>query len=134
MKITAILFSVLIMTGTLFAQGMGQRRQFYDPSKVTTITGTIAAVDSQETPRGGFYMVQLTVQDSSGTTPVMVAPSSYLDSQNITFNKGNSIQVTGAKMNFRGNDVFIAGQIVIGGKTIKLRDDSGRPVWRGQMR
>ena len=134
MKPIAVLFSLLFIASTIFAQGMEQRRQFYDPTKVTTIIGTIASVDSQETPRGDSYMVRLTVQDTSGTTPVMVGPSSYLDSQNITFNKGDSIQVTGAKMNFRGNDVFIAGQIITGGKTIKLRDDSGRPVWMGQMR
>lgn len=134
MKLTAILFSLLIMTNTLFAQGMGQRRQFYDTTTVTTIKGTISNVDSQATPRGDSYMVRLTVQDTSGTTAVMVGPSSYLDSQNISFNKGDAIQVTGSKVNFRGNDILIAAQIVSGGKTIKLRDDSGRPVWMGQMR
>lgn len=134
MKLTAILFSLLIMTNLLFAQGMGQRRQFYDTTTVTTIKGTISNVDSQATPRGDFYMVRLTVQDTSGTTAVMVGPSSYLDSQNISFNKGDAIQVTGSKVNFRGNDILIAAQIVSGGKTIKLRDDSGRPVWMGQMR
>ena len=129
MKTIAILFSMVIMTSAVFAQGRGQRRQFYDASTVTTINGTIAIIDSQATPRRDFYMVQLSVQDTSGTTNVVVGPSSYLDSQNISFNKGDSIQVTGSKVNFRGNDVMIAAQIVTGGKTIKLRDDSGRPMW-----
>jgi DNA polymerase III alpha subunit len=134
MKATAILFSVLVISSTLFAQGMRQRRQFYDASTVTTISGTIASVDSQETPRGGFYMVRLTVQDTSGTTSVMVGPTSYLDSQDISFNKGDSIEVTGSKVNFRGNDIMIAGQILSAGKTIKLRDDSGKPAWSGGRR
>lgn len=134
MKTTAVLFSMLIVTNTLFAQGMGQRRQFYDASTVTTVIGTIASVDSQANPRGDFYMVRLTVRDTSGTTAVMVGPSSYLDGQNISFNKGDSIQVTGSKVDFHGNQAIIAGKIVSGGKTIKLRDDSGRPVWARDMR
>lgn len=134
MKNTSVLFSMLILTSTLFAQGMGQRRQFYDASTVTTVIGTIASVDSQANPRGDFYMVRLTVRDTSGTTAVMVGPSSYLDSQNISFNKGDSIQVTGSKVDFHGNQAIIAGKIVSGGKTIKLRDDSGRPVWARDMR
>jgi len=134
MKPTAILFSLLIVTGSVFAQGMGQRRQFYDTTTVTTISGTIVDVDSQQTPRGNFYMVRLTVQDSTGKTSVMVGPSSYLDSQNISFNKGAAIQVTGSKVKFRDNEVLIAAQIVTGGKTIRLRDSSGMPVWMQGMR
>jgi hypothetical protein len=134
MKTTAILFFFLIMSSQLFAQEMGQRRQFYDSSTVTTINGTIASIDSQATPRGDFYMVRLTVKDTSGTTAVMVGPSFYLDTLNISFNKGDSIKVTGSKVNFRGNDVLIAAQIVSGGKTLKLRDDSGRPVWMRERR
>ena len=129
MKSTATLFFFLIMSGQLFAQGMGQRRQFYDTTTITSIEGTIASVDSQATPRGDFYMVRLTVKDTSGTTEVMVGPSFYLDSLNISFNKGDSVKVTGSKVNFRGNDFLMAAQIVSGGKTLKLRDDSGRPVW-----
>ena len=128
------IFSLLILTSSLFAQGMGQHRQFYDSTTVTKINGTIASVDSQENPRGGFFMVRLSVQDTGGTTPIMVGPSSYLDEQNISFRKGDSIQVTGSKVNFRGKDVMIAGRIVTAGKTIKLRDDSGKPVWSNGMR
>ncbi|HUI28660.1 MAG TPA: hypothetical protein VLX91_00485 [Candidatus Acidoferrales bacterium] len=134
MKIAIVFLSMIAASSTLFAQGMGQRRQFYDTSTVTTVTGTIATVDSQAAPRGDSYMIRLTVKDTSGTIPVMVGPSFYINSQNISFNKGDAIQVTGSKMNFRGNDVILAAQIVTGGKTIKLRDDSGRPVWMRNMR
>ena len=128
------ILSLLVFAGTVFAQGMGQRRQFYDPSTVKTIIGTIASVDSQTTPRGDIYMERLSVQDSSGIDSVMVGPTNYLDSQNISFSKGDSIQVTGSKVTFRDNQFLIAGQIIVKGKTITLRDDSGRPVWMKEMR
>jgi hypothetical protein len=133
MRYIAIFFSVLFISTALFAQRM-QRRQFYDTSTVTTINGTIASVDSQATPRGDFYMVRLTVRDSSGLTSVMVGPSAYLDSQEITFIEGDSIRVTGSRIGFRGQEVVIAAAVVTRGRTIKLRDDSGMPVWMGQMR
>jgi DNA/RNA endonuclease YhcR with UshA esterase domain len=134
MKTMAILFSVLSISGTLFAQEMRQHRQFYDSTTVKTISGKITSVDSQAAPRGDIYMVRLTVQDTSGTTSVIVGPSSYLESQGISFNKGDSIQVTGSQVSFRGNDMMIAGQIITAGKTVKLRDDSGKPVWSQGMR
>ncbi len=134
MKSMLVIVSVLAVTSTIFAQGMGQRRQFYDTNSVITYTGTIASVDSQASPRGNNYMIRLTVKDTSGTTNVVVGPTSYLDSQSITFNKGDTVKVTGSKMTFNGNDVVISAQIVSHGKTIKLRDDTGRPVWMREMR
>ncbi len=82
-----------------------------------------------------MYSVRLTVQDTSGTSTVMVGPNSYLDEQGITFTKGDSVQITGSKVSFNQNDFIIAAQIVISGKTLKLRDESGKPVWfQGGMR
>jgi len=135
MKLSVVFFIALLLTSSAFAQGMGQRRQFYDTTTVTTITGTIAEIDSQATPRGSNYMVRLTIHDTSGITTVMVGPSSYLDDQGISFTKGDSVKVTGSKVHFNENEFVIAAQIIEGGKTIKLRDNSGRPVWfRGGMR
>jgi len=129
MRTSTILFATLLFTGVVFAQGMGQHRQYYDTTMVTTITGTIASVDSQATPRGNNYIVRLSIHDTSGTSTVMVGPSSYLNEQGISFAKGDSVQVTGSKVHFNENEFILAAQIVVAGKTIKLRDNSGRPVW-----
>ncbi len=135
MRTTAILFAALLFTSAVFAQGVRQHRQFYDTTSIVTISGTVASVDSVASPRGNMYNVQLTVKDTSGTSTVVVGPSSYLDQQAIAFNTGDLVQVTGSKVHFNQNDLIIAAQIVTGGKTIKLRDDSGKPVWpRNGMR
>ncbi|MFZ1082717.1 MAG: hypothetical protein WAO19_12435 [Candidatus Kryptoniota bacterium] len=135
MRFLAILFATILFTSAVFAQHTGQHRQFYDTTSVVTISGTVASIDSVASPRGNMYSVQITVKDTSGTSTVMVGPSSYLAQQGIAFNAGDSVQVTGSKVHFNQNDLVVAAQIVIGGKTIKLRDDSGRPVWfRNSMR
>ncbi len=133
---TFLAFSVvLIVASSAFSQGMGQRRNFYDQSTVTTIKGTIQSVDTLSGHRGNFHMIELTVKDTSGTIAVNVGPTFYLDEQKISFKVGDNVVVTGSKVQFNGNDVILAAQVKDGDKTITLRDDSGRPVWaRGGMR
>ncbi len=130
-----LIVSVMMLTAAAaFAQGMGQRRTFYDQSTVTTISGTIQSVDTLSGRGGRFQLVQLTVKEKSGTIRVNVGPASYLQQQKISFKAGDAVQVTGSKMQFNGMDVMFAAKVKDGGKTIKLRDDSGRPVWmRGGM-
>ncbi len=129
MKKLLVFSAMLMVAGSAFCQGMGQRRMFYDQSKVVTISGTIRSVDTLTGRMGNLHLVRLTVKDSVGTTLVNVGPSSYLDEQNISFKVGDPVQVTGAEMNFRGDEVIFAAQITDAGKTVKLRDESGRPLW-----
>jgi hypothetical protein len=135
MKTILVFSAVLLMSSSAFSQGMGRGRAFYDQSTVTTITGTIQSVDTLSGRRGNFHMIQLTVKDTSGTVSVNIGPSFYLDEQKISFRAGDTVEVTGSKVQFNGADVILAAQVKEQGKTIILRDDSGRPVWaRGGMR
>ncbi len=136
MKTLLASFAVLLIAGSVFAQGMGQRRAFYyDQSTVTTISGTIQSVDTLSGRGGNFQLIQLTVKDTSGTIAVNIGPAFYLDQQKILFKVGDAVEVTGSKVQFNGTDVILAAQVKGGGKTITLRDDSGRPVWaRGRMK
>ncbi len=129
MKTLVVFSSVLMLTAAVYAQSMGQRQQFYNARTITTIVGTIASVDSVAAPRGNNYSIRLTVKDTSGTVSVIVGPSFFLDHLNISFMKDSSVEVTGSKVHFNDNDFIIAAQIKTGGKTIKLRDDSGMPLW-----
>lgn len=129
MKKLLIVSAVMLIAASAFAQGMGQRRMFYDQSTVTTISGTIQSVDTLTGRRGNFQLIQLTVKDTSGTISVNIGPAFYLDQQKISFKVGDAVEVTGSKMHFRGTDVIMAAEVKYDGNTIKLRDDSGRPVW-----
>lgn len=129
MKKLLIFSAVTLIAASAFGQGMGHRRMFYNQSTVTTISGTIQSVDTLTGRRGNFQLIQLTVQDSTGTFAVNIGPAFYLEQQKISFKVGDQVEVTGSEMQFNGNDVIIAADIKEGGKTIKLRDDTGRPVW-----
>lgn len=135
MKKLFVFSAVMLFAASAFSQGMGQRRMFYDPSTVTTISGTIQSVDTLTGRGGNFQLIQLTVKDTSGTISVNVGPAFYLDQQKISFKAGDVVEVTGSKVRFNGKDVILAAQVKDGDKTITLRDNSGRPAWaRGRMK
>jgi len=129
MKTLTTLAAILVLTGTLFAQGMGHRRQLYDASTVTTFTGVLSKVDSIATPRGNAYILRYTVKDTSGNISVVVGPTFYLDQQSVTFNAGDTVTVTGSKVQFDQGDVVMAATISSGNKILKLRDENGIPLW-----
>jgi len=136
MKTLVTLSAVLLIASSAFGQGMRQRRgPMYDQSTVTTISGTIQSVDTLTGRRGNFHLISMNVKSDSGVVEVSIGPSFYLDQQNIAFNTGDTVQVTGSKMQFNGNDVILAAKVIDGSKTITLRDEDGRPVWsRGGMK
>ncbi len=126
-------------TGTAFAQGMqgrgGQRPPRYDQSTVTTVSGTIQSIDTLSGRGGMFHLIQIVVKDSAGSINASVGPTSYLDDQKVAFKVGDTVEVTGSKVQFNGNDVILSAQIKDNGKTVVLRDENGRPVWfRGGTR
>jgi hypothetical protein len=50
----------------------------------------------------------------------------------MTFSKGDEIALTGSKVKQEGADLILAREVVKGTDTLLLRDDKGRPVWKGR--
>jgi hypothetical protein len=74
----------------------------------------------------------LVVKGADSAMEVMLGPTKYVGDQGFSFAKGDSIQVTGSKMTMCGKEFIIAREVVKDGKTLTLRDKSGRPKWAGQ--
>jgi hypothetical protein len=47
------------------------------------------------------------------------------------FNPGDAVEVTGSQMEVAGGTMLVAKEVTVKGKTLKLRDDQGLPLWRG---
>jgi hypothetical protein len=103
----------------------------YDTATETTIKGTVDAVS--EPSCGQMMGTHLIIKAADSTTEVMLGPAKYVGDQGFSFAKGNSIQVTGSKMTMCGREFIIAREVVKDGKTLTLRDKTGRPKWAGQM-
>ncbi len=129
---------LLLVNLSAFAQqGVGGRNAQaprYDPSAEITIKGTIELV-KQVSHSGAWAGTHLTLKADQGTFDVHVGPTAYLTKNQMTFAKGDNIEVTGAKVKYEGADAVLAREVKKGDKTLTLRNAAGIPQWsRGRGR
>ena len=102
----------------------------YEVATESTVVVLIA--DIREVPKtdplGG---VHLTVKSKGDTLDVYVAPAEFVKIFDITFKKGQEIEVTGSKVKFGGEDVILAREIQVDRTTLVLREKDGTPLWQG---
>lgn len=109
----------------------------YDASKKITVAGEVTAVE-QIASRGRMrqgHGVVLSLKTADGTMPVHLGPQWYLDQQKgMKIAAGDTVEIKGAKAFRRGEEVFIAAEVKKGSEVLKLRDESGYPLWAGWRR
>ena len=66
-----------------------------------------------------------------GTNPVLIrlGPTGFLRSNNLSIREGDSLRVTGYWVTGGDGDMLVATQVTAHGRTVRLRDDRGRPSW-----
>jgi len=95
-------------------------------------------VEQREVPRGNpLNGIHLTVRlesakENSETIDVYLGPAAYLKDFDVTFEKGDRVQVTGSKVKYAGAPLVLARQVRRDSTTIYLRDEHGVPYWRGR--
>lgn len=108
----------------------------YNPDKLETISGRVVEV-RRNIPKkeGAPVMLQLVVQTEKETIPVPVAPANFVDQQKFTFAMGDQVEIRGSRFTGPKEVSLIAGEIIKGGKILKLRDEAGNPLWgKGRKR
>ena len=116
--------------GMGIGRGMGAMR--YNPQNVTTIKGTVESLAAPQTRR--MRHESLVVKTDQGSITVHLGPAWYMSQNQMIFNPGDAVEVTGSKMAVAGGAILVAKEVTVKGKTLKLRDDQGLPLWRGQGR
>jgi hypothetical protein len=101
----------------------------YDKSSEAKFKGTVEATttDSDKT-------VHLSLKTDKGTVDVMVAPAKFLAEMEISFAKGDNLEVLGCQLTIDGVPVLVARELIRNGDTTLVRDDTGKPVWLGWAR
>jgi len=102
----------------------------YNPETVETIRGEVVEV-RRNIPKkeGGLVTMQLVVKTEKETLAVQVGPASYVDRQQVTFAAGDRVEVRGSRVVGPKKVFIIAAEIIKGGKILKLRDETGSPLW-----
>jgi hypothetical protein len=133
----------LLLTANAFAQrgmrwkgsgGWGPASTYnrmYDPKTVETIRGEVVSVDTMTFRKGMSYGIHLVVKADKETISVHLGPGWYIQNQDIQIEPKDVIQVKGSRISFNGAPALIAAEVKKGNEILKLRDNSGIPVWSG---
>jgi hypothetical protein len=111
-----------------------QYNKMYDPKTVETISGEVTSVDPITPGKGMRGGILMTVKTDKDTISVHLGPSWYIENQDIKIEPKDKVEVKGAKITFGGKPAIIAAEVKKGDEVLKLRDDSGFPVWSGWRR
>lgn len=118
--------------------GSGGGGGMYNPNTVETVSGEVTSVVQVQGKgggrRGGGYGVHLMLKTDTGDISIHLGPGWYLDKQALKIAAGDRIEVRGSRTTFEGQPAIIAAEVKKGDQSLKLRDDSGLPAWRGQGR
>jgi hypothetical protein len=108
--------------------------KMYDPKTVETINGEVISVDRITPMKGMSGGVHMNVKTDKETISVQLGPSWYLENQDVKIAAKDKVEVKGARATFAGKPAIIAAEVKKGDEVLKLRDDSGYPVWAGWRR
>lgn len=107
----------------------------YDTATETTYKGTVEEVRQHSRAGMAGTGTHLIVKSDDQMLDVHLGPTDFLAAQQMSFAKGDQIEVTGSKVKFGDAEAIIAREIKKGDKTLTLRDAKGVPKWsRGRGR
>jgi hypothetical protein len=113
-----------------------QDRQVYNPQTVTTVQGQVEDLGGygmqgwRVTP--GMAIQGLVLKTSNGNLIINLGPPWYVRKQGFTLQKGDTLEVTGSKVTKDEKTVLLAAEVKKDGQTLKVRDEKGAPLFRGQ--
>jgi hypothetical protein len=153
MKGLKILFSIgvvaflFVTTGSFAQKGPGMMwrgsggwgpcspyNRMYDSKTVETVTGEVVSVSSIVPNKGMGAGVHMTLNTGKETISVHLGPSWYLENQDVKIEPKDKVEVKGSKITFGGKPAILAMEVKKGDEVLKLRDDTGFPVWSGWRR
>lgn len=102
----------------------------YNPATEVTLKGTVDDVRDRECAVSGGMGAHVILKTSDGKTiEVHLATTRFMKNYQLVFNKGDQIEVTGAKVVFEGVETIFAREVTRGNDTFSFRDRDGNPVW-----
>jgi hypothetical protein len=130
--VVLLIFALFLASAPLLAQQNQSNAQIpkYDAAAETVFKGTVDEVRDRQCPMsrglGSHIMLKLT---DGKNMEVHLAPAKFVKAYDLTFNKGDQLEVTGTKVTFEGLETIFAREVKRGSDTFAFRDKEGRPIW-----
>jgi len=104
----------------------------YDHHTRITMKGTITEV--RRIPSGRTAGVMLVVDTELEKIEVHLGPVAFVDAQPMKLKQGDRIEITGSWISLgvpgREQPYLVAEKVTRSGQVMRLREESGRPLWR----
>lgn len=102
----------------------------YDVSTEVTVKGTIDDVIERDCPVSHGMGTHIVLKLADGKTmQVHVASTKFLKTYEMSFKKGEQLQIVGSKVDFEGAEAIFAREVKRGDDLMQFRDKDGKPVW-----
>ena len=114
-------------------QGWGRNTPYgklFDPARLETIYGEVVRVTRFVPMPGMSEGIELLLQIGEEREAVHLGPSKFLTFDVAGIDPGDTVEVTGSKVELAGETVLLATSVRKGDMRIELRNQRGVPVWR----
>jgi len=107
----------------------GQYARMFDPKNLETFTGEVTTVDQLIPGYGMSDRVWLGLKTDKHMILVILGPTWFHKVQNFKIEPKDQLEVKGSMITGMEEPMFIATEVKKGDQVLKLRDESGYPVW-----
>jgi len=101
----------------------------YDPAQEVKVKGEILEVKNYDCPISGTMGAHLILQTAEGVVEVHLAPAAFLSEYQMSFAKGDKVEILGTKVTFHDAPALLARRVTRDQCDYFFRDAKGRPLW-----
>lgn len=135
-KIITFLILIILISAVACSQnkdlGQGKKdSRMFNAATVETLEGQITSVTKQSFDKGIGNFIWIDLKTANEAITVHLGPGWFLEEKEFELNEKDDIKVTGSRVTITGKEIIIATEIVKGGKSLKLRQADGTPLWIG---
>jgi len=107
----------------------------FNPSSIATMDGTVIDTGKFKATSAGPDMLWLRARTTDGRTILVnLGPRDYIGAQDFYIVRGDQIHLTGSEVaaTTSGKRVFLPTSITFNNHALRLRSETGTPLWEGQ--
>lgn len=122
----SLLLAISVLVAFTTAAALGPPK--YDRKTETTVKGTASEIRQKGVPLKGKGLL-VVLETEHGPIEIIVGPVKFVERSHFVFRPGELIEVTGSRVEFRGQQVILAREIRNTEKVLELRDSQGESEW-----